>query len=92
MESNSGATMFGQEIRLILIRQSILDRLSRTRWKQKWLNNAALQRYSVETLKKNLTEVLESLEDKTDLFEDLLCSYPARLKAVREARGQHTHF
>jgi hypothetical protein len=49
-------------------------------------------RYSVETLKKNLIEVLESLEDKTDLFEDLLCSYPARLKAVREARGQHTDF
>ena len=41
---------------------------------------------------KNLIEVLESLEDKTDLFEDLLCSYPARLKAVREATGQHTDF
>ena len=35
-------TMFGQEIRLISIRQSILDRLSRKRWKQKWLKNTAL--------------------------------------------------
>jgi transposase len=49
-------------------------------------------RYSVETLKKNLIEVLESLEDKTELFENLLCSYPSRLKAVRDARGQHTDY
>lgn len=49
-------------------------------------------RYSVETLKKNLAEVLESLEDQTELFEDLLCSYPARLKAIRDAHGQHTNF
>jgi len=49
-------------------------------------------RYSVETLRKNLTEVLESLEDETELFENLLCSYPARLKAVRDARGQHTDY
>jgi hypothetical protein len=48
-------------------------------------------RYSVETLERNLIEVLESLENRTELFENLLCSYPARLKAVRDARGQHTH-
>lgn len=49
-------------------------------------------RYSAETLRRNLIEVLESLEDRTELFEALLCSYPARLKAVRDARGQHTNF
>ena len=49
-------------------------------------------RYSVETLRKNLIDVLESLEDKTELFENLLCSYPARLRAVRDARGQHTDY
>ena len=49
-------------------------------------------RYSVETLKKNLTLVLESLENQTDLFVDLLCSYPSRLKAVRDANGQHTDY
>jgi hypothetical protein len=49
-------------------------------------------RYSVETLRNNLIKVLESLENRTELFEDLLCSYPSRLKAVREAHGQHTDF
>jgi len=49
-------------------------------------------RYSVETLKKNLTLVLESLENQTDLLVDLLCSYPSRLKAVRDANGQHTDY
>ena len=49
-------------------------------------------RYSVETLKKNLILVLESLEDRTELFEDLLCSYPARLKACCEANDQHNNY
>jgi hypothetical protein len=49
-------------------------------------------RYSIETLKKIIVEVLEGLEDKTELFENFLSSYPARLKAVRDARNQHTDF
>ena len=49
-------------------------------------------RYSVETLRKNLVIVLESLENRTELFENLLCSYPSRLEAVREAHGQHTDY
>lgn len=49
-------------------------------------------RYSVETLKRNLEIVLESLENRTELFEDLLCSYPSRLDAVRTAHGQHTPY
>jgi hypothetical protein len=49
-------------------------------------------RYSVETLKKNLVIVLESLENGTELFEDLLCSYPSSLEAVPRAQGQHTDF
>ena len=49
-------------------------------------------RYSVETLKKNLVRVLERLENRIELFEDLLCSYPSRLEAVRKARGQHTGY
>ena len=48
--------------------------------------------HTVETLKKNLIAILEGLEDRTELFQDLLCPYPARLKAVREARGQDTNF
>lgn len=49
-------------------------------------------RYSVETLKRNLILVLEGLENRTELFQDLLCSYPSRLRAVREAHGQHTGY
>ena len=49
-------------------------------------------RYWVETLRKNLVIVLESLKNQTELFENLLCSYPSRLEAVRKARGQHTDY
>ena len=49
-------------------------------------------RYSIKTLRKNLLDVLESLENCTELFEDLLCSYPSRLEAVRRANGQHTGY
>jgi len=49
-------------------------------------------RYAVETLKKNLIIVLDSLKTETELFEDLLCSYPHRLKAVCDANGQHTNY
>ena len=48
--------------------------------------------YSVETRKNNLTLVLESLENKTELFEDLLCSYPSRLKALHDANGHHIEY
>lgn len=47
---------------------------------------------SVETLKKFLMGVLKSSEDRTELFEDLLCSYPACLKAVRDTGGQRKNF
>ena len=49
-------------------------------------------RYSIETLRKNLVIVLESLENGSELFEELLCSYPSRLNAVRGANGQHTDY
>ena len=49
-------------------------------------------RYSVETLKKNVEIVLRNVQNRTHLFEDLLCSYPSRLKAVRDCNGQHTNY
>ena len=58
----------------------------------KMLEERGQGRYSVETLKKNLISVLESLENRTELFEDLLCSYPSRLRAVRDANGDHTSY
>jgi len=30
--------------------------------------------------------------EKSNRIENLLCSYPSRLKAVREACGQHTNY
>ncbi len=56
------------------------------------LEERGLGRYSVETLNKNLEIVLKDLENRTELFEDLLCSYPSRLEAVRAAQGQHTPY
>jgi len=58
----------------------------------KMLDERGPGRYSVETLKKNLEAVLEDLENRTELFEDLLCSYPSRFDAVRKAHGQHTGY
>jgi len=58
----------------------------------KMIQEEGLNRYSIETLKKNLIAVLKSLENRTELFENLLCSYPARLKAIRDVGGQHTNF
>ena len=58
----------------------------------KMIQEEGCNRYSIETLKKNLITVLESLENRTELFESLLCSYPAGLKAIRDVGGQHTNF
>ena len=56
------------------------------------LQEQGQNRYSVETLRRNLENVLRSLENRTELFEDLLCSYPSRLNAVRRANGGHTDY
>ena len=34
--------------------------------------------------------VLASMEEDTELFETLLCSYPSRFRAVKNANGRHT--
>ena len=39
--------------------------------KDKIIQECNLDQYSMETLKKNLIDILEGLEDKTELFEDL---------------------
>ena len=49
-------------------------------------------RYSYETLHQNVENVLINLENRQDLFVDLLCSYPDRLKAVSRAGGRHTDY
>ncbi|CAF1307305.1 unnamed protein product [Adineta ricciae] len=49
-------------------------------------------RYREETLKNHICDVLESMETDTELFENLLCSYPSRLEAIKKANGWHTDY
>lgn len=43
--------------------------------------------YSTETLRQNFGNVLENVENDTDVFERLLCSYPDRFKAILKSNG-----
>ena len=49
-------------------------------------------RYLEETLKMDIAIVLVSMEEDTELFETLLCSYPSRFRAVKNANGRHTDY
>ena len=58
----------------------------------KMLSETRDSRYLEETLKMHLSDVLTDMETNTDLFETLLCSYPSRLRAVKNANGRHTDY
>ena len=49
-------------------------------------------RYLEETLKMHIVNVLASMEEDTELFETLLCSYPFRFCAVKNANSRHTDY
>jgi hypothetical protein len=49
-------------------------------------------RNSKMILLQHLENVLHELENETELFENLLKSYPERLRVVREANGGHTKY
>lgn len=49
-------------------------------------------RTSKVVLLQHLENVLHELQNETELFENLLKSYPQRLRAVREANGGHTKY
>jgi hypothetical protein len=59
---------------------------------QKMLSETGHSRYSEETLKNHIADVLADMEENTELFEALLCSYPSRLRAVKSANGRHTDY
>ncbi|CAF4651315.1 unnamed protein product [Rotaria sp. Silwood1] len=59
---------------------------------QKMLSETGHNRYSEDTLKKHIADVLTDMEENTELFEALLCSYPSRLRAVKSANGRHTDY
>jgi hypothetical protein len=62
------------------------------RVEEKMLLETGPERYSRQTLHKNLTETLNERREETDLFVKLLHSYPLRLQAIRVASGGHTKF
>ena len=56
------------------------------------LEETGSNRFSYDTLLRHVTDVLKSLENRTQLFVDLLSSYPERIKAVIAANGKHTDY
>ena len=49
------------------------------------LSEARHDRHREETLKNHVCDVLESTETNTELFENLLCSYPSRSQAYQKS-------
>ena len=60
--------------------------------KKRILSEAKHSRYLGDTLKMHISDVLANMETNTDLFEALLCSYPSRFRAVKNAKGRHTDY
>ena len=65
----------------------LMDRVERL-----MINEHGADRNSQVILLEHLQNVLRELENKKELFENLLKSYPQRLRAVREANGGHTKY
>ncbi|CAF1372224.1 unnamed protein product [Adineta steineri] len=59
---------------------------------RKLLSETDENRLKQETLEKHLVDVLTNMESNVELFENLLCSYPSRLQAVRNANRRHTDY
>ena len=60
--------------------------------KKKVLPETKHSRYLEETLRMHISDVSTNMKTDTDLFESLLCSYPSRLRAVKNANGRHTDY
>ena len=59
---------------------------------KKMLSDAGSNRFLEATLRNHIESVLTNMEEDTELFETLLCSYPSRLRAVKDADGRHTNY
>lgn len=59
---------------------------------KKMLSETRDSRYLEEAFKMHISDVLTNTETDIDLFETLLCSYPPRLCAVKNANGRHTDY
>ncbi len=58
----------------------------------KMLKEPISNRFSYDVLLRHVKDVLTSLENRTELFQNLLYSYPDRIKAVLAANGKHTNY
>jgi hypothetical protein len=56
------------------------------------LSETGRERFSQETLKGHIKEVLREFETNTELFVNFLCSYPSRISAVIAANDGHTDY
>ncbi|CAF1135896.1 unnamed protein product [Didymodactylos carnosus] len=59
---------------------------------KRMLSETGSDRYSEQTLKNHIIDVLQNMETDTELFENLLCSYPSRLRDVKKANSGHTDY
>ena len=57
---------------------------------EKKFSETDYNRYLEDTLKMYMVNVLTSMEEDTELFETLLCSYLNQLRPVDNANGHHT--
>jgi len=62
-----------------------IGRIIKDEVEKKMLPESGHSRYLEETLEMHISDVLKNMETNTDLFETLLCSYPSRLRAVKNA-------
>ncbi len=69
-----------------------IGRIIKEEVEKKMLSESGHSRYLEETLKMHISDVLKNMKTNTDLFETLLCSYPSRLRAVKNANGRHTDY
>ena len=56
------------------------------------LSEVGNNRYHESTLRMHIENVLINIEEDTELFETLLCSYLSRLRAVKNANGRHINY
>jgi hypothetical protein len=61
------------------------------KWK-KMLSETGHNRSLEDTLEMHIANVLTDMETDTELFETLLCSYPFRLRPVKNVNGRHTDY
>ena len=67
-----------------------LGSILKDRVEMRMLKEIGKNRLNMTRRKKHIVEVLQELEYDTDLFHNLLTSYPSRLEAVKNAQGGHT--